>query len=1649
MADVRAKMRAQLRLARDLRFLKANPIEGVAAVPLDDNFFLWHANFELQPGVVIHFEIHFPYEYPLYPPSVFFATGFPHLNCFPKRSPDGRAMYHLCLNMLGNETNQSNSTSEDPGSGWSSAYDAHGLLMQIQAFLLDGKAARQRHNGLNIEEAVRRATKYSCPHCSHSPETFFPAIKSVSSVDSVGVAIRRPLLCGIAGLPKSAKKTHESVPIDEEWKSVDQSKELEPEPAELWQAFQCFIVRSACAWAASPQAKSICEMRRFGPSCLTQQAAAVAIQRHVRAASAQKLRCAIRLLGSSRSMRLALKEYAVRRATAQLGLRVKQENGRACYQNATNQISSCKLKIQNITNEIACGGHAILDRERLLTREQINACEEKRDKAIAKVARIVTRFAKEMVSFQSQSSEAMVEDTGRKLRAAEKTLKQMHRLLAMQQDGIVLLPEQIAKIDRHDTIKDAYHFAHSQHQSAQEAHSALLCFPWQPLYEELFRTEVNIIENTAMHEHQQCLYEESLEKHLDEIRAAHQLQNDELAKRQTELDEQLRELQNKQAVATRAWCNEDATCLTTLGAVEKALSGLLDDAVHRRKALVELCQRAEELQARKAGGKKLSPTQRSVLKFNEEHVAELRRLETQADISLGFELQLFMKHAYDCASRVYGENVSLLEKLRSDDLYSFMPDEQVKKARALAKVLRQVQELEHKKTFTTEQRSKFHRRDESQVLLEKIQGEATSRKVQVLAEQEEVCEHLKMRCDVVLSLAHVDVLQEWVSKNNWATLSIQAYADARQDAAKTLTMLASQRAICNVDTLRLRDHRQNCREEAETSQVAAKRKAAEQQNVLDDRRKEREQIFLQQKEEARTKFASLAGTQVLASFEARRLQFLSTARQKVEALIRSDSELVDCRLKLDSLDAPDALAKQEYLLSLAVRERAKLEEDIASHSQVLVKNSLDDEQMLASFQRQYGEEAQIAALEVWSQFRFASIRIARKFDLQTMWEAWRLGLGVACKCCGILVPRQNITVHEAHCESLCRFAPKNGETYLSKLPYQILVHSLLRFLTHADLLILSVLGNRKIATVAEDGFLWREELHRMYPKSSLNASNMKDWKYVFMCEMNQVVAGLSCFHTKSTFNDEGVVLGVPISFTVNPKKQCTDYIRSTMDLLSYDAFKLDQVRQTVWREEFTHWLPMYICEDHWQRSKILLMKSVLPLLPHWHTTKFQPEMCLEVFCKSVNTLVVLLCDRGEHFSETVAKSFCMWHRWMLRCIEEWPEIQKSVEKRIGDFCRGESSRSKDKEPNIGEFIALLLVSERFTWNDVVGHLLSEWMDRQVLWCCTEHPCLDQIGAKDSLSDTQRVELSWSAKPVGRRLYAFHAVFLEIFKRSMSRSEVAAQYDLFYGQPTPSCLKQISKAFQAVMAMENWPHLFKILRVQCPSKTKLAELLRKAVDSSARRGYHKRGMDFQKVHQSGVSKILKKGESYRAAADLKIVELQDFWAWHGEKKFLDATCFVYDEFHTKLGLLDYQNTTCGFLGGEKYGVITHSGDILDDRKQSGTHSIVVHLDKLPAKVHYLYFVLSAWDGKFLSDIMQPHVCLLDQQTGSSELCRYNVEATRDANRRSSILMCVLHRRVERSSQSCPRWELKAIGEIGNGAANDYGPIEQMIHKYAKK
>merc|ERR1712061_830059 len=119
------------------------------------------------------------------------------------------------------------------------------------------------------------------------------------------------------------------------------------------------------------------------------------------------------------------------------------------------------------------------------------------------------------------------------------------------------------------------------------------------------------------------------------------------------------------------------------------------------------------------------------------------------------------------------------------------------------------------------------------------------------------------------------------------------------------------------------------------------------------------------------------------------------------------------------------------------------------------------------------------------------------------------------------------------------------------------------------------------------------------------------------------------------------------------------------------------------------------------------------------------------------------------------------------------------------------------------------------------------------------------------------------------------------------------------------------------------------------------MLRDGVRNSRRRGYHKDGMDFNLVHASGTSKILRKGESFLAAATLNEINLEEHWSWdNGDVRYLDATCLLYDGQHGRLGCVDYSSKVFVQADGTSVSpsVMSHSGDQLDEDKESGFHQI---------------------------------------------------------------------------------------------------------------
>jgi ubiquitin-protein ligase len=114
------------------------PVANASVSPLnDENLNEWHGNIQGTEnseweGIVVHFVITFPPEYPIRPPRVRLFSYIPHLNV---QSRNGA--WEVCLDMFESQPVGSMTT---PYHYWSSAFSVRSILIQMTSFLLaDGQ----------------------------------------------------------------------------------------------------------------------------------------------------------------------------------------------------------------------------------------------------------------------------------------------------------------------------------------------------------------------------------------------------------------------------------------------------------------------------------------------------------------------------------------------------------------------------------------------------------------------------------------------------------------------------------------------------------------------------------------------------------------------------------------------------------------------------------------------------------------------------------------------------------------------------------------------------------------------------------------------------------------------------------------------------------------------------------------------------------------------------------------------------------------------------------------------------------------------------------------------------------------------------------------------------------------------------------------------------------------------------------------------------------------------------------------------------------------------------------------------------------------------------------------------------------------------
>jgi tellurium resistance protein TerZ len=130
--------------------------------------------------------------------------------------------------------------------------------------------------------------------------------------------------------------------------------------------------------------------------------------------------------------------------------------------------------------------------------------------------------------------------------------------------------------------------------------------------------------------------------------------------------------------------------------------------------------------------------------------------------------------------------------------------------------------------------------------------------------------------------------------------------------------------------------------------------------------------------------------------------------------------------------------------------------------------------------------------------------------------------------------------------------------------------------------------------------------------------------------------------------------------------------------------------------------------------------------------------------------------------------------------------------------------------------------------------------------------------------------------------------------------------------------------------------------------------------------------------------------------------------------LDASCLLFDASGTLVDQVWFRQLRTAD------GAVQHTGDNLTGAGEGDDESIIVELDKVPATVQTLVFVVNSFTGQNFSQIENAFCRLVDETTGA-EVARY--ELTGSGTHNAQVMS-----KVARAGSG---WSMTAIGATANG------------------
>ena len=145
---------------------------------------------------------------------------------------------------------------------------------------------------------------------------------------------------------------------------------------------------------------------------------------------------------------------------------------------------------------------------------------------------------------------------------------------------------------------------------------------------------------------------------------------------------------------------------------------------------------------------------------------------------------------------------------------------------------------------------------------------------------------------------------------------------------------------------------------------------------------------------------------------------------------------------------------------------------------------------------------------------------------------------------------------------------------------------------------------------------------------------------------------------------------------------------------------------------------------------ITLLKHSLCFIAKGSTTKeLTSDLVLEIMPRLIITHMVEMATERKHVSILAIRRLINFIRLFRLCMELVPGVSATVNEKIRVFKEDEASRDKDGTASLGDILAMAIVCDDYSMNDILSAYLEEQLDRQAFWILRIIPELDHTDEK--------------------------------------------------------------------------------------------------------------------------------------------------------------------------------------------------------------------------------------------------------------------------------------------------------------------------------